>query len=304
MAECDNCAGKDRCTTAQKDACPSNEGDTGLQGGHAAEAAGLPKASFLEQHHELARIKSVIGVCSGKGGVGKSLVTSILAVMLARKGLVVGIMDADVTGPSIPKIFGLRGKIKGSSDGIFPASTHDGIQVVSVNLLLDDTDAPVIWRGPVIAGLVKQFWTDVIWDGLDVLLLDMPPGTGDVPLTIFQSIPLDGILIVTTPQELVSMIVKKARNMASMMGVKVFGLIENMSYVVCPGSDGAHYELFGKGKTVEAAKAMDVPFLDRMPVDPAIAALCDSGRIEDIPGDFLPATVELLAKYINDKEEE
>jgi Mrp family chromosome partitioning ATPase len=304
MAGCENCASKDRCTTAQKDACPSNDGPAGRQGGNGAEEAGLPKASFLEQHHELARIKSVIGVCSGKGGVGKSLVTSILAVMLARKGLVVGIMDADVTGPSIPKIFGLRGKIKGSQDGIFPASTHNGIQVVSVNLLLDDTDAPVIWRGPVIAGLVKQFWTAVIWDGLDVLLLDMPPGTGDVPLTIFQSIPLDGILIVTTPQELVSMIVKKARNMASMMGVKVFGLIENMSYVVCPGCGDTRYELFGKGKTVEAAIAMEVPFLDRIPVDPAIAELCDSGRIEDISGEFLEATVELLAKYINDKEEE
>ncbi len=293
MAGCEQCASKNKCTTAEKAACPSG-------GENAGQAA---KSSFLESHHELARVRSVVGVCSGKGGVGKSMVTAALAVALSKKGLTVGIMDADVTGPSIPKMFGLKGKIQGSEDGIFPAQTHRGIQIVSANLLLDSADTPVVWRGPVIAGLVKQFWTDVIWDGLDVLLIDMPPGTGDVPLTVFQSIPLDGILIVTTPQDLVSMIVRKARNMAAMMGVKVFGLIENMSYVVCPGCE-APYELFGKGRTEEAAKEMQVPFLDKVPVDPAIAGLCDEGRIEELPDGILPASVALLSEYIAGRPEE
>jgi len=301
MAGCESCASKNKCTTSQKEACPSVEGVSTQKKGKNPNAE-QDKASFLEQHHSLAQIKSVIGVCSGKGGVGKSMVTSVLAVMLAKKGLHVGILDADVTGPSIPKAFGIKGKIKGSEDGIFPASTHGGIQIVSVNLMLDNTESPVVWRGPVIAGVVKQFWTDVIWDGLDVLLIDMPPGTGDVPLTIFQSIPLDGILIVTTPQELVSMIVKKARNMASMMNVRVFGLIENMSYVVCPGCED-HYELFGKGKTLEAAKEMGIPLLDKMPVDPKIAELCDEGRIEELQTNYLPATTEILAEFIANKQE-
>lgn len=304
MAGCEGCASKNSCSTAQKEACPSNEENPSGSGSKANNPNyEQDKASFLEEHHSLAQVKSVIGVCSGKGGVGKSMVTSVLAVMLARKGLQVGIMDADITGPSIPKAFGIKGKIKGTADGIFPAFSHDGIQIVSINLMLDNTQSPVIWRGPVIAGVVKQFWTDVIWDGLDVLLIDMPPGTGDVPLTIFQSIPLDGLIIVTTPQDLVSMIVMKARNMASMMGVKVFGLIENMSYVVCPGCD-THYELFGKGRTLEAAKEMGVPLLDKVPVDPKLSDLCDNGRIEEVAENYLPGTTEILAAFLADKPEE
>lgn len=291
MAGCEGCASKSSCSSAGG-TCPSAaEGETKQE-----------KNDFLEQPNVLSRIRSVIGVCSGKGGVGKSMVTSSLAVALAKKGLTVGILDADITGPSIPKAFGIKGKIKGTEDGIFPAQSHGGIQIVSVNLMLDNVEAPVIWRGPVIAGVVKQFWTDVIWDGLDVLLIDMPPGTGDVPLTIFQSIPLDGILIVTTPQDLVSMIVKKARNMALMMGVKVFGLIENMSYVVCPGCD-SHFELFGKGKTLEAATEMGVPLLDKMPVDPKLTALCDEGKIEDLQVNYLENTTDLLVDFISKKAE-
>lgn len=302
MAGCEGCASKNKCTTDQKESCPTGAGDLAPQKAENNDH-GQERASMLEEHHPLARVRSVIGVCSGKGGVGKSMVTSVLAVMLSKKGLQVGILDADVTGPSIPKAFGLRGRIKGDADGIFPAQTHGGIQIVSVNLLLENAEAPVLWRGPIIAGVVKQFWTDVIWDGLDVLLIDMPPGTGDVPLTIFQSIPIDGLIIVTTPQDLVSMIVKKARNMASMMGVKVFGLIENMSYVLCPGCEKP-FELFGKGKTLEAAHEMGVPLLDKMPVDPRITELCDEGKIEEIKTDYLVATTDLLAKFIAGKQEE
>lgn len=302
MAGCEGCASNSSCSAAAKSACTSNgensDNDKVQNPNYVKD-----KSSFLEQHHSLAQIKSVIGVCSGKGGVGKSMVTSTLAVMLARTGLNVGILDADITGPSIPRAFGINGKIQGTEDGIFPASSHGGIQIMSVNLMLDNNEAPVIWRGPVIAGVVKQFWTDVIWDGLDVLLIDMPPGTGDVPLTIFQSIPLDGIVIVTTPQDLVSMIVKKARNMALMMGVKVFGLIENMSYVICPGCD-THYELFGKGKTLAVAMEMGIPLLDKMPIDPKITELSDAGKIEDMEVNYLPNTTEILAEFIANKPDE
>ncbi len=304
MAGCEGCASKNNCSTEVKEGCSSNStNENENENKTNSHNHGNSKSDFIEQHHLLARVKSIIGICSGKGGVGKSLVTSTLAVMLAKKGLQVGILDADITGPSIPRSFGLKGKIKGTDDGIFPAMTHNGIQIVSINLMLDNTEAPVIWRGPVVAGVVKQFWTDVIWDGLDVLLIDMPPGTGDVPLTIFQSIPLDGIVIVTTPQDLVSMIVKKARNMALMMNVKVFGLIENMSYVICPGCD-TPYELFGKGKTLEAAKEMNVPLLDKMPINSILTELCDNGRMEELDINLLPNATEMLAEFIINKEEE
>jgi len=235
-------------------------------------------------------VKTVIGVASGKGGVGKSMVTSLLAVNLARKGLKVGILDADVTGPSIPKAFGLHERLMGYEEGIYPARTSLGIQVVSINLMLENPDAPVIWRGPVISGLVKQFWTDVVWEGLDVLLIDMPPGTGDVPLTIFQSIPVDGLIVVSTPQDLVSLIVRKARNMALMMQVHILGFVENMSYVQCPDCDQT-IAIFGPGQTVKAAAEMNVPVLDRLPVDPQIAALIDAGQIESLDSTYLGGAV-------------
>jgi Mrp family chromosome partitioning ATPase len=229
----------------------------------------------------LNHFKKTIAVVSGKGGVGKSLVTALMAVLSHRRGLDVGILDADVTGPSIPRIFGLEGKRpENAGSGIFPVMTESGIRVMSINLLLEDNDSPVVWRGPLIAGTVKQFWTDVVWGSLDRLFIDMPPGTGDVPLTVFQSIPLDGILVVTSPQDLVTTIVRKAYRMAGMMGIPILGIIENMSYAVCPDC-GRHIDLFGKSKAEEVAKGMNIPLLGRIPVHPGVAALCDAGRIED-----------------------
>lgn len=250
--------------------------------------------------HELASVRSVIGICSGKGGVGKSMVTALTAVELVRAGLTVGILDADVTGPSIPKIFGLRGQLTGSPQGIFPAQSHGGVQIISVNLMLENPDAPVVWRGPVIAGVVKQFWTDVIWDSLDVLLIDMPPGTGDVPLTVFQSIPLDGIIMVSTPQDLVSMIVRKARNMALMMGVKVLGFVENMSLMRCPCC-GEEINVFGPGHTADAAAEMNVPLFDRLPIYSQLAELADKGEIETAPAGLMPNTIAAVRALIERK---
>lgn len=290
MASCESCKSKSSCpSAAQGQSCPSE--------GHGGDESAKP--AFSEPHN-LASVRSVVGVCSGKGGVGKSMVTSLLALELVRKGLTVGIMDADITGPSIPKAFGLHGKISGSDEGIFPAQTHKGIQIVSVNLMLDNPEAPVIWRGPVISGVVKQFWTDVIWDGLDVLLIDMPPGTGDVPLTIFQSIPLDGIIVVSTPQDLVSMIVRKARNMALMMGVKILGFVENMSMIRCPDC-GKTIELFGPGHTAGAAAEMNVPLLDRLPVDPQLVSLCDAGKLEDYDQNLMQGSVAAIEAMLEKK---
>ena len=248
--------------------------------------------SFLKAHHPDSRVGKVYGIVSGKGGVGKSMVTSQLAVALSRRGCKVGIMDADVTGPSIPKAFGIRDKAVGTERGLFPCVSKHGIEIMSINLLLDDETDPVIWRGPVIGGVVTQFWTDVIWD-VDCLLVDMPPGTGDVPLNVFQSIPLNGIVIVTSPQDLVSMVVEKAVKMAEKMAVPIVGLVENMSYLVCPDC-GRKIYLFGEGRSAEAAKKHGIPLLAQMPIDPQLAALTDEGRIEEFKGDWLADAVTAL----------
>ncbi|KNY26094.1 iron-sulfur cluster carrier protein MrpORP [Pseudobacteroides cellulosolvens] len=241
---------------------------------------------FIEKTHELNTIKRVIGVVSGKGGVGKSLITSTLAITMRRKGYKVGILDADITGPSIPKMFGITKKAEGCEFGIYPQKTHNDISVMSINLLLEKDDSPVIWRGPVIAGTVKQFWTDVIWGDIDYLFLDMPPGTGDVPLTVFQSIPLDGIVIVTSPQDLVSLIVKKAYNMAKAMNIPILGIVENMSYLRCPDCS-KEIKLFGESKINSAAGELGIKVLGKMPIDPEIAQLCDKGEIEKTDNEYL-----------------
>lgn len=234
-----------------------------------------------EKPHRLSRIRKVIGIVSGKGGVGKSLVTSSLAVAVRRQGKQTAILDADITGPSIPKVFGLHTKAVATDDGIQPVKTKTGISVMSINLLLDGEATPVIWRGPLIAGIVKQFWTDVIWQDVGVLFVDMPPGTGDVPLTVFQSLPVDGIIIVTSPQELVSMIVEKAVKMAEQMNVPVLGLVENMSYFACP-DNGKKYQIFGESHIDDIAKKYGLDVLARLPIEPSIAKACDTGNIESI----------------------
>ena len=225
------------------------------------------------------RVKKVIGVVSGKGGVGKSMVTSLMSALMRRRGHSVGILDADVTGPSIPKAFGVKGQLMGSEEGIFPAVSATGIKMVSLNLLLSSETDPVVWRGPIIAGTVKQFWTDVMWEDVDFMFVDMPPGTGDVPLTVFQSLPLDGILIVTSPQELVGMIVEKAANMARMMNVPVLGIVENMSYFICDQC-GKEHRIFGDSHVEEIAGRFGVQHVARLPIQPALASACDRGVIE------------------------
>lgn len=237
------------------------------------------KESLLEPCNSRSSIKKVIGVVSGKGGVGKSMVTAMLSVAMRRREQNVAILDADITGPSVPKMFGVKGPVNGDGEGIFPAETKTGIKVMSLNLLLDDETTPVVWRGPVIAGTVKQFWTDVFWGDIDWMFVDMPPGTGDVPLTVFQSIPLDGIVIVTSPQELVSMIVSKAVRMASLMNIPVLGIVENMSYLKCPDC-GKEIKVFGDSHVDEVAKEYGLDVLARVPIDPALANLSDKGAIE------------------------
>lgn len=242
--------------------------------------------SFLEKPHELSKIKKVIGVVSGKGGVGKSLVTSLLSVLASRKGYKTAILDADITGPSIPKAFGIHERAEGNEDGIFPVNSKTGIEVMSLNLLTENETDPVVWRGPIIAGTVKQFWTDVIWGDVDYMFVDMPPGTGDVPLTVFQSIPVDGIVIVASPQELVGMIVEKAVKMAQMMNIPVIGLVENMSYVTCPDC-GKEIRVFGESHIENIAKKHDVKNIAKLPIDPKLAAACDAGAIELFEGNWL-----------------
>lgn len=251
------------------------------------------KESFLEKTNEMSHIKKVIGVVSGKGGVGKSLVTSLLAVLAQRKGYKTAIMDADITGPSIPKAFGLHGHAEASEWGLFPVKTAGGIGVMSLNLLMKNETDPVVWRGPLISGAVKQFWTDVIWGDVDYMFIDMPPGTGDVALTVFQSIPVDGIVIVASPQELVGMIVEKAVNMAKMMDVPVLALVENMSYITCPDC-GKEIHVFGESHIDEIAKKHGVETVARMPIDPKLAAACDAGTIESFNGAWLDGVLEKL----------
>ncbi len=252
---------------------------------------------MYEAPNPLSSVKHVIGVVSGKGGVGKSLVTGMLAVNLSRQGYKVGIMDADITGPSIPKMFGLHADVEGDETGLIPPRTKTGIEIMSVNLLLDDERKPVVWRGPVIAGTVKQFWADVIWRDLDFLLVDCPPGTGDVPLTVFQSIPLSGIIIVSSPQELVSMIVAKAVNMAKMMSIPVVGVVENMSYVKCPDC-GCEIRVFGDSHIDQVTADMGLDLLGRVPMDPKLAALCDRGMLELMENDYLADVPERLLRHL------
>lgn len=253
------------------------------------------KESLLEKPNAKSKVGKIIAVVSGKGGVGKSTVTSMLAVAMARQGKRVGILDADITGPSVPTAFGVEQCQGASQEGLYPALTRTGIQVMSINLLLDNNTDPVVWRGPVIAGAVKQFWTDVIWEDVDYLFVDMPPGTGDVSLSVFQSIPLDGIIIVASPQDLVGMVVEKAVKMAEMMNVPIVGLVENMSYVACPDC-GKKIYLFGEGKTAQAAAAHNLPLLAEMPIDPVLASLTDAGSIEDFQGDWLKTVADHLAE--------
>ena len=251
------------------------------------------KNSLMEQPHELSSVKHIIGVVSGKGGVGKSIVTSMLAVTMQRLGYKTAILDADITGPSIPKAFGLKKRVEGDDNGMIPPSTTSGIDIMSINLLLEDESRPVIWRGPVIAGTVKQFWSETIWNDIDYMFIDCPPGTGDVPLTVFQSIPLDGIIIVSTPQDLVSMIVSKAANMAKMMNIPVYGLIENMSYVKCPDC-GKEIKVFGESHIEEIAENFGYDLLARIPIDPKLTALVDKGWIEMMDNEYLDTAAQII----------
>ncbi|NLV62820.1 MAG: Mrp/NBP35 family ATP-binding protein [Clostridiaceae bacterium] len=251
------------------------------------------KIDFSEKPHELSNIKRVIGIISGKGGVGKSMVTSMLAVTMNRMGYHTAILDADVTGPSIPKAFGIKGKAASSELGLFPVKTKTGIDIMSVNLLLKNDTDPVVWRGPIIGNTVKQFWTDVIWGDVDFMFIDMPPGTGDVPLTVFQSIAVDGIIVVTSPQELVSMIVSKAVRMAEIMNIPIIGLVENMSYFKCPDNNKI-YKIFGDSHIEEIADKHNLKVLAKLPVDPKISAAGDRGMIELFDGDWFEPVAKIL----------
>lgn len=254
------------------------------------ESRGIQK----EPLNQLSSVGKVVAVVSGKGGVGKSLVTSLLAVLTARKGKETAIMDADITGPSVPKAFGIKGLAEGSEIGIYPKSSAKGtVRAMSLNLLVQDETTPVIWRGPVISGTVKQFWTDVIWGDVDYMFIDMPPGTGDVPLTVFQSLPVDGIIVVTSPQELVSMIVEKAVNMAQQMNVPIWGIVENYSYLECPDC-GKKIEVFGHSNIEEVAHKHGLDVLAKIPMDPKLAGLMDNGEIEDFAGTFLDEAIEKI----------
>ena len=265
------------CTQESCEGCPSRQG----------------AADFAAPMNEKSNIKKVIGIVSGKGGVGKSSVTGLLAVALSRQGYKVGILDADVTGPSIPHLFGVKEVPGLLGEDMVPAETVTGIKLISVNLLLEDTSAPVIWRGPVLASVIKQFWTNVVWGELDYLLVDMPPGTGDVPLTVFQSLPLDGIILVTSPQRLVGMVVEKAWHMAEMMQIPVLAVVENYSYLSCPEC-GKEIPVFGKSATAEWAAAHHLPLALRLPLDPAIGAYGDEGRLEAYPGREAEAMIRYL----------
>ncbi|MDO5390376.1 MAG: Mrp/NBP35 family ATP-binding protein [Eubacteriales bacterium] len=252
---------------------------------------GIPK----EELNDFSKIGKVIGVVSGKGGVGKSFVTASLANMMAKRGFRVGILDADITGPSIPKMYGIKGTAVADDNGIYPMLAANDIKVMSVNLLLPTEETPVIWRGPVIANMVKQFWTDVIWGELDYLFVDMPPGTGDVPLTVFQSLPIDGVVIVTSPQDLVQMIVKKAYNMAEMMHVPVLGIVENYSYVKCPDC-GSELKIFGESHIEEIAKDLNVELIGKMPIDMEYAKMADHGTFHEIDNQYISKAIDVMPR--------
>lgn len=249
--------------------------------------------SFLEPMNKDSNIKKVIGIVSGKGGVGKSLVTSLLAAETAGRGASVAILDADITGPSIPKAFGITERAVIENESIYPSVSAGGVKIMSLNLLMINETDPVVWRGPIIAGTVKQFWTDVIWGDVDYMFVDMPPGTGDVPLTVFQSLPIAGIIIVTSPQDLVNMIVEKAVNMAAMMGVPILGIVENMSYFKCPDCGTEHY-IFGRSKVEEVAARHGIDVLTKLPIDASFAKACDDGKIEDIDRNMIKSAVDRI----------
>lgn len=256
------------------------------------------QTNFIEKPHRLSSVKKVIAVVSGKGGVGKSLVTSMLAVGMNNKGYKCAILDADITGPSIPKAFGIKEKAMANEFGLFPVKSKKGIDIMSINLILENETDPVVWRGPIIAGTVKQFWTDVIWQDIDYMFIDMPPGTGDVPLTVFQSIPIDGIIVMTSPQELVSMIVAKAVNMAEMMNVPIVGIVENMSYFTCPDNQ-KNYNVFGESHIDEIAKTFELNVLAKLPIDPKIAESCDKGEIESYSDKAFEGITTTLKNLLN-----
>ena len=272
------------------EACNGNCSSCGASCGSAQQPE-----SLLAQANPHSNVKKVIAVVSGKGGVGKSTVTAMLAMAMQQRGRKVGILDADITGPSMAKAFHVHACSGASEEGLYPALTENGTQVMSINLLLDNETDPVLWRGPIVAGTVKQFWSEVIWEDVDYLFVDMPPGTGDVPLTVFQSLPVDGVIIVTSPQQLVSMIVAKAVNMANMMQIPVLGLVENYSYFQCPDC-GKRVEIFGKSKLDELALQFSLPVLARLPIDPAVAASFDAGRMAQVNTDPVMPAAELMAK--------
>ena len=278
MPENSSCSGASSCSKESCEGCSHNSQNP---------------QSMLEAMNAYSNIKHVIGVVSGKGGVGKSFVTSSLAVQMAKAGYKVGILDADITGPSIPKMFGAHGQLVGDEKGMYPYETKEGIKIVSINLLMADEEAPVVWRGPVIAGAVKQFWNEAVWGDVDYLFVDMPPGTGDVPLTVFQSLPVDGIVIVTSPQELVQMIVKKAFHMANMMHIPVLGLVENFSYLKCPDC-GKKIALFGESNIDEVAAKEGTRVLGKLPLDPAYAKAADAGAFYEMENPYLDAAVDAL----------
>lgn len=250
---------------------------------------------FTVSLNQYSSVKKVIGIVSGKGGVGKSLVTSLLASGMQKSGHKSAILDADITGPSIPKAFGITEKAQACEFGILPAQSRDGVDIMSINLLLENDTEPVVWRGPVIAGTVKQFWSDVFWNDEEYMFVDMPPGTGDVPLTVFQSLPVDGIIIVTSPQELVSMIVAKAVKMAELMNIPILGLVENMSYVKCPDC-GKQINIFGESHVEEIANKHNIKVLDKIPIDPDVAAACDRGEIESLDKLLVPGAIKAVEK--------
>ena len=264
-------------------------------GSCSANCSERKQESLVAQPHKDSHIKKVIGVVSGKGGVGKSLVTSLLASASQARGFETAVMDADVTGPSIPKAFGIHERAMGSDEGMFPVESKTGIKIMSINLLLEKEDAPVVWRGPVISGVINQFWQEVLWGDVDYMFVDMPPGTGDVPLTVFQSLPVDGIVIVLSPQELVGMIVEKAVKMAQMMNIPVLGLVENMAYMTCPDCGKRLYP-FGEGRTADVAKQYGLPMLAQLPIQPELAKKCDEGRLMDIQLPEMGKAVDAVLK--------